>query len=133
MARLPEAADTPLGREFGGVELSGGQWQRVALARTLATAGANNASVLVADEPIAQMDVRVEHQLHKTFSDVTAGRTTILVSHRFSTVQMADRIAVIDRGRVVETGSHAELMALNGRYADLFRMQASSFIEDVER
>ena len=130
---FPAGWDTPLSREFtGGVELSGGQWQRLALARALAALEAG-AQVLVLDEPTAHLDVRAEAELYDHFLRITRGRTTILVSHRFSTVRRADRIAVLDRGRVVEQGSHEELMALKGRYAAMFTLQASRFTEGVAR
>ncbi|MDP8937220.1 MAG: ATP-binding cassette domain-containing protein [Actinomycetota bacterium] len=128
---LAHGWDTPLSREFtGGVELSGGQWQRLALARALAALEAG-AQVLVLDEPTAHLDVRAEAELYDHFLRITRGRTTILVSHRFSTVRRADRIAVLEGGRVVEQGSHEELMAVQGRYAAMFTLQASRFAEGV--
>lgn len=131
VATFPNGWDTPLSREFtGGAELSGGQWQRLALARALAALEAG-ARVLVLDEPTAHLDVRAEAELYDHFLRITRGRTTILVSHRFSTVRRADRIAVLERGRVVEQGSHDELMALKGRYAAMFTLQASRFTEGV--
>jgi len=123
--------DTPLSREFtGGSELSGGQWQRLALARALTGLEAG-AQMLVLDEPTAHLDVRAEAELYDHFLRLTRGRTTILVSHRFSTVRRADRIVVLEDGRVAEQGSHAELVALGGRYAAMFAMQASRFAEEV--
>jgi ABC-type multidrug transport system fused ATPase/permease subunit len=118
-----------LSREFGGTDLSGGEWQRVALARTFAAKLGRDASLLVADEPTAHMDVRIEHDLYQRFAQVTQGQTTILTSHRFSTVRMAERVAVVSDGRVVELGSHDELVAAGGRYAELYEMQARRFRE----
>jgi ATP-binding cassette subfamily B protein len=122
---LPEGLDTVLSSEFdGGTDLSGGQWQRIALARAL-FAVQGGAKVLILDEPAAALDVRAEAELYEQFLDITAGLTTIVISHRFSTVRRADRIVVLDGGKVVEDGSHDELMALGGRYADAFTLQAS--------
>ena len=123
---LPDAYETPLAREFGGVDLSGGQWQRVALARAL-YAVERGAGVLILDEPTAQLDVRAEAELFDRFLELTAGLTTVLISHRFSSVRHASRIVVLEDGRVVEDGSHAELMAGRTRYARLFRLQARHF------
>ena len=125
--RLDDDWDTVLSAEYaGGTDLSGGQWQRVALARALA-AVAGGSGVLILDEPTAALDVRAEAQLFDRFLEVTRGMTTILVSHRLSSVRHADRIVVIDAGRIVEDGSHAELLAQGGRYADMFTLQASRF------
>ena len=129
VGRFPGGWATPLSREFtGGADLSGGEWQRLALARALAGLEAG-ARVLVLDEPTAHLDVRAEAELYDHFLRLTRGRTTILVSHRFSTVRRADRIAVIEGGRVVEQGSHDELLAARGRYATMFTLQASRFAE----
>jgi len=127
VAALPHGWDTTLGRDFGGVELSGGEWQRVALARAMATRLGRSASVLVFDEPTAALDARVEHDLYERFARLTEGSTTLLISHRFSTVRMADRIAVVEDGRVVEVGTHDELLSTGGRYAALFALQAGRF------
>jgi ABC-type multidrug transport system fused ATPase/permease subunit len=125
--RLPQGWDTIVSREFpGGVDLSGGQWQRVALARAL-FAAAGGARILVLDEPTAHLDVRAEADFYDRFLALTRGWTTILVSHRFSTVRLADSIVVIDNGRVAESGTHEELARLGGRYARLFRLQAHRF------
>ena len=126
---LADGWDTVLDRRFGGVDLSGGEWQRVALARAMATRLGRRASILVLDEPTAALDVRLEHDLYERFALLTAGCTTVLVSHRFSTVRMADRIAVMERGRVVELGAHADLVAAAGRYAELYELQARRFRE----
>lgn len=124
---LEHGWDTVLSRGYeGGVDLSGGQWQRVALARALAAAG-GGAGVLVLDEPTANLDVRAEADLFDRFLDLTAGLTTVLISHRFSTVRRASRVAVVEHGRLVEQGSHDELMAANARYARMFRLQAERF------
>ena len=129
---LPQGWDTPLSREFsGGAELSGGQWQRLALARALTGIEAG-AQVLVLDEPTAHLDVRAEADLYEHFLRLTRGRTTVLVSHRFSTVRRADRIVVLERGRVVEQGSHEELVTAGGRYAAMFDLQASRFADITE-
>ena len=128
--RLPEGLDTPLARQYkGGAELSGGQWQRVAIARAL-FALENGASILVLDEPTAALDVRAEAAFFEKFVDVTRGATALLISHRFSSVRHADHIVVLADGRVIEQGSHDELLAANGRYAELFRLQAERFAED---
>jgi ATP-binding cassette subfamily B protein len=124
---LPSEWDTVLSRQFeGGTDLSGGQWQRVALARAL-YAVEQGAGVLVLDEPSANLDVRAEADLYDRFLDLTGGLTTILISHRFSTVRRADRIVVLDGGRVVEDGSHDELISAGGRYAHMFGLQAARF------
>jgi ATP-binding cassette, subfamily B, bacterial len=129
--------DTVLSAEYdGGTDLSGGEWQRVALARALA-AVAGGAGVLVLDEPTASLDVRAEAALFERFLEVTRGVTTILVSHRLSSVRHAERIVVLadpaeNEHGVVEDGSHDELMRLGGRYADLFALQARRFTQDDE-
>jgi ATP-binding cassette subfamily B protein len=114
------------GEYAGGTDLSGGQWQRVALARALASVD-TGASVLVLDEPTAALDVRAEAELFDNFLEVTRGLTTILVSHRLSSVRHADRIVVLDRGRIIEDGSHEELLAHRGSYARMFALQAERF------
>ena len=110
----------------GGTDLSGGQWQRVALARALASVELG-AGVIVLDEPTAQLDVRGEAEIFERLLEATRGRTTLLISHRFSTVRHADRIVVIEHGEVVEEGSHDELMAAGGRYRTMFDLQAARF------
>ena len=124
---MPAGWDTVLSREFtDGTDLSGGQWQRIALARALLAAD-SGARILILDEPAANLDVRAEADLNERFFELTKGVTTIVISHRFSTVRRADRICVVDNGRLVEQGSHDELMTPGGRYAELFRLQAERF------
>jgi ATP-binding cassette subfamily B protein len=124
---LPQGWDTPLAREFGGVDLSGGEWQRVALARAVMARLGGGADVLALDEPTANLDVRVEHELYERFADLSRDCTTLLVSHRFSTVRMAERIVLLQDGRVGEDGSHEALVAAGGRYAELYDLQASHY------
>ena len=113
-----------LGRRFeGGANLSGGEWQKVALAR----AYMRDAQLLVLDEPTAALDARAEHEVFQRFSELTAGKMAVLISHRFSTVRMADRILVLDGGRILEDGSHEELLNSGGRYAELFNLQAQGY------
>jgi ATP-binding cassette subfamily B protein len=122
---LPAGYQTQLGKWFkDGRELSGGQWQKIALARSFMR---TRADILVLDEPTAAMDAQAEADIFEHFRQLAKDRITILISHRFSTVRMADQIAVLDRGRIVESGSHEELMRLNGRYAHLFTLQARAY------
>ena len=119
--------DTILARGYdGGTDLSGGQWQRVALARALA-AVKMGAGLVLLDEPTAQLDVRGEAEIFDRLLAATRHCTTILISHRFSTVRHADRICVLEHGRVIELGTHDELMALGGRYRTMFDLQAQRF------
>jgi ATP-binding cassette, subfamily B, bacterial len=127
------ALSTVLSKSYaGGTDLSGGQWQRVALARAMCAVRAG-AGLIILDEPTAQLDVRGEAEIFRRLLAATRGITTILVSHRFSTVRHADRICVLEEGRVVELGSHDELMAGGGRYATMFTLQAARFADDVRR
>jgi ATP-binding cassette subfamily B protein len=122
--KLPGRYDQELGRRFRqGVELSGGEWQKVALAR----AYMRDAQLLILDEPTAALDARAEYEVFERFSDLTRGRTAVLISHRFSTVRMADRILVLEKGELLEIGSHEELLQKEGRYAELFHLQAQGY------
>jgi ATP-binding cassette subfamily B protein len=122
--RLPQGLETPLGREFGGREISGGEWQKLALARAFV----REAQVLVLDEPTAALDVPTEYAVFTRFRDLTRGRTTLLISHRFSTVRMADRILFLSDGSIQEEGSHDELLARGGEYARLYQLQAAQYL-----
>jgi ATP-binding cassette subfamily B protein len=122
--KLQGGYDQMLGRRFdAGVDLSGGEWQKVALAR----AYLRDAQILVLDEPTASLDARSEHEVFERFAELTAGKLSLLISHRFSTVKMADRIIVLEKGKISEEGPHAQLLARGGRYAEMFEMQASSY------
>ena len=124
ISELPEKYETTLGYWFDkGRELSGGQWQKIALGRAFM----REAEVLVLDEPTSALDAEREYEIFQSFRTLTAGKIAILISHRFSTVRMADRIAVLDNGGLTELGSHAELLALGGTYARLFNMQAEGY------
>jgi ABC-type multidrug transport system fused ATPase/permease subunit len=123
--QLPQKLDTMLGGWFEeGHELSGGQWQKIALARAFM----RDSEVLVLDEPTAALDAEAEFELFRRLQELARDRTAILISHRFSTVRQADRIAVLRDGRVEELGTHEELLQRNGRYAHLFKLQASGYI-----
>lgn len=124
VASLENGYEQMLGRRFdGGVDLSGGQWQKVALGR----AYMRDAQVLILDEPTAALDARAEYEVFERFSDLTRGKTAVLISHRFSTVRMADRILVLEQGEVIELGTHEELLEKKGIYAELFELQAQGY------
>ncbi len=124
IAKLPLGYDQMIGRRFnGGVDLSGGEWQKIALGR----AYMREAQLLILDEPTAALDARAEYEVFERFKELTQGKTAVLISHRFSTVRMADRILVVEHGRVQEIGSHEELLAKGGRYAELFALQAAGY------
>jgi ATP-binding cassette, subfamily B, bacterial len=126
LAGLPEGYETMLGREFsGGFDLSIGQWQRVALARAFF----RDAPFVILDEPTASLDARAESNLFDRMRELLHGRSVVLISHRFSSVRSADRIYVLHEGRVVEEGSHAELMERDGLYAELFTLQARAYVD----
>ena len=113
-----------LGRRFeNGVDLSAGQWQKIALGR----AYMRDAQILILDEPTASLDARAEYEVFQRFADLTAGKMAVLISHRFSTVRMANRILVLENGRIHEQGTHSQLVALGGRYAELFELQAAGY------
>jgi ATP-binding cassette subfamily B protein len=121
---LPAGYDQMLGRRFdNGVDLSAGQWQKIALAR----AYMRDAQILILDEPTASLDARAEYEVFLRFADLTAGKMAVLISHRFSTVRMANRILVLEGGRITEQGTHGQLVALGGRYAELFELQAAGY------
>jgi ATP-binding cassette subfamily B protein len=124
LPRFAKGYQQMLGRRFEeGVDLSGGEWQKIALAR----AYIRDAQVLILDEPTAALDARAEYEVFLRFSELVAGRMAVLISHRFSTVRMADRIVVLRQGTVVEEGSHEELLAKGGLYEELFAMQAAGY------
>jgi ATP-binding cassette subfamily B protein len=124
IAKLPQGYDQMIGRRFnGGVDLSGGEWQKIALGR----AYMRDAQLLILDEPTAALDARAEYEVFQRFNELTKGKTAVLISHRFSTVRMADRILVVEHGKAVEIGSHEELLARGGRYAELFQLQAAGY------
>jgi len=124
IARLPKGYDQMLGGRFeGGLDLSGGEWQKVALAR----AYLRDAQLLILDEPTAALDARSEFEVFRRFAELTTGKMALFISHRFSTVRMADRIVVLDKGRIAEEGSHDQLASMGGRYAEMFEMQAASY------
>ena len=122
--KLPGKYEQALGKRFNdGIELSGGEWQKIALAR----AYMKDAQLLILDEPTAALDARAEFEVFQRFSELTKGKTAVLISHRFSTVRMADRILVLDKGELLEQGSHEELLQMNSRYAELFQLQAKGY------
>jgi ATP-binding cassette subfamily B protein len=124
ISRFKDGYEQLLGKRFeGGADLSGGEWQKLALAR----AYLRDAQLLILDEPTAALDARAEYQVFLRFSELTHGRMAVLISHRFSTVRMADRILVLKEGELVEQGTHAELLEPKGLYAELFGLQAAGY------
>jgi ATP-binding cassette subfamily B protein len=124
VAKLPNGYDQMIGKRFqGGVDLSGGEWQKMAIAR----AYMRDAQVLILDEPTAALDARAEYEVFQRFRELSAGRSAVLISHRFSSVRMADRILVLSDGRVEASGTHGDLLAAGGRYAELFELQAAGY------
>jgi ATP-binding cassette subfamily B protein len=122
---LPDGFEQVLGKRFAdGVDLSGGQWQKIALAR----AYMRDAQLLILDEPTAALDARAEHEVFQRFAELISGKTAVLISHRFSTVRMADRILFLEKGELLELGSHEELIEKNGKYAELFYLQAKGYV-----
>ena len=122
--RLPQKYEQMLGRRFNnGIELSGGEWQKIALAR----AYMKDAQLLILDEPTAALDARAEYEVFQRFADLTKGKSAVLISHRFSTVRMADRIMVLENGHLIEMGNHQQLLEIDGRYAELFGLQAMGY------
>ncbi|MGQ5327825.1 ATP-binding cassette domain-containing protein, partial [Xanthomonas arboricola] len=121
---LPDGYDQLVGRRFkNSVDLSGGQWQKIAIAR----AYMRDAQLMILDEPTAALDARSEFEVFQRFKELSDNRTAVLISHRFSSVRMADRILVLAAGRIEANGTHAELMAQGGRYAELFELQAAGY------
>jgi ATP-binding cassette subfamily B protein len=124
IAKLGGGYEQMLGRRFeGGVDLSGGEWQKLALAR----AYLREAQILVLDEPTAALDARAEFEVFERFNELTVGKMALFISHRFSTVRMAERIIVLENGAIAEEGNHEQLVALGGRYAEMFELQAASY------
>src|SRR5208337_1461532 len=124
IAKLPAGYDQMIGKRFrNGVELSGGEWQKIAIAR----AYMREADVLILDEPTAALDARSEFEVFQRFKELSEGKTAVLISHRFSSVRMADRILVLADGAVEAAGTHEELLARPGRYAELFELQAAGY------
>jgi ATP-binding cassette subfamily B protein len=122
--KLEHGLDQMLGRRFeGGVDLSGGEWQKFALAR----AYLRDAQVLILDEPTASLDAMAEYEVFRRFSELTEGRMALLISHRFSTVRMSDRIVVLEDGAIREQGTHKQLVENGGRYAEMFELQAANY------
>src|SRR5690606_3425868 len=124
IGRLPGGYDQMIGKRFrNGVELSGGAWQKIAIARAYMREGEG----LIPDEPTAALDARSEYEVFRRFKELSHGRTAVLISHRFSSVRMADRILVLADGRVEASGTHEELLAQGGRYTELFELQAAGY------
>ena len=122
--KLPDGYETMLGRWFNkGTQLSGCEWQKIALARAFM----RDARILILDEPTSSLDAQAEYEVFAHFRLLTRGKTAIFISHRFSTVRLADRIFVLEHGEIIESGSHQELVGLGGRYAELFNLQAEAY------
>jgi ATP-binding cassette subfamily B protein len=122
--KLPEGYDQVIGKRFKrGIDLSGGEWQKIAIAR----AYMREAQVLILDEPTAALDARAEYEVFQRFKELSRGKTSVLISHRFSSVRMADRIVVLADGKVEASGTHEELLRQGGRYAELFELQAAGY------
>jgi ATP-binding cassette subfamily B protein len=122
--QLPDQYEQMLGRRFkNGIDLSGGQWQKIALGR----AYMRDAQLLILDEPTSALDARAEHEVFQRFAELISGKSAVLISHRFSTVRMADRILVLENGQLIEIGSHEELLVKDGKYAELFTLQAKGY------
>ncbi|MCG8367971.1 MAG: ATP-binding cassette domain-containing protein [Pseudanabaenales cyanobacterium] len=122
--KLPEEKQTLLSKQFGGTDLSGGEWQKVALARAFIR---EDAQLLILDEPTAALDPRSEHEVYQRFAELAHGKTTLLITHRLASVQMADRILVLKRGQLVEEGTHKQLLQREGEYTALWNMQAKHY------
>jgi len=123
--KLPQRYEQFLGKRFeGGVDLSGGEWQKIALAR----AYMGDSQLMILDEPTSALDARAENEVFQRFSELIRGRTAVLISHRFSTVRMADRILFLENGEMRELGSHHELLEQDGKYAALFKLQAQGYV-----
>jgi ATP-binding cassette subfamily B protein len=124
IAKLPGGYEQVIGKRFRtGIDLSGGEWQKIAIAR----AYMRDAQLLILDEPTAALDARAEYEVFQRFKELGAGKTALLISHRFSSVRMADRIVVLGEGMVEAIGTHEELLAQGGRYAELFELQAAGY------
>lgn len=125
VGQLPEGYNSLLGKQFGGTELSGGQWQKLALSRAFFRE--QQAQILILDEPTAALDPRSEYEIYHRFATLSEGKTTLLITHRLASVPMADRILVLNQGRLVEQGTHEELLQRQGEYASLWNLQAQQY------
>jgi ATP-binding cassette, subfamily B, bacterial len=122
--KFPTTEDTPLGKQFGGTELSGGEWQKLALARAFIR---ETSQLLILDEPTAALDPRSEYEIYRQFVELARGKTTLLITHRLASVRMADRILVLKNGRLIESGTHEELLQDKGEYYSLWNMQVEQY------